>query len=189
MFNSQLKDYVKVYEGFYNEDFCKELVKNFGDVTWQPHEFYNPLTKTIYSHEHELSVSYEAVPFKKELDDKLWYAINGYVTKDMGFMKQWFSSWAGYSHCRFNRYDVSTQMTLHCDHIHSLFDGDRKGIPILTVLGALNEDYAGGEFVLCGEEIKLKQGDVIVFPSNFLYPHEVKPVTSGVRYSFVSWVW
>lgn len=70
-----------------------------------------------------------------------------------------------------------------------MFDGNKKGIPILTVLGGLNDDYEGGELILCGEQVELKAGEVLVFPSNFLYPHEVKPVKSGTRYSFVSWVW
>jgi predicted 2-oxoglutarate/Fe(II)-dependent dioxygenase YbiX len=36
-------------------------------------------------------------------------------------------------------------------------------------------------------EIKFKAGDLIIFPSIFLYPHLVKPVKKGTRYSFVSW--
>jgi predicted 2-oxoglutarate/Fe(II)-dependent dioxygenase YbiX len=39
------------------------------------------------------------------------------------------------------------------------------------------------------EEIKFKTGDLLIFPSNFLYPHRVEPVTKGVRYSFISWTW
>ena len=39
------------------------------------------------------------------------------------------------------------------------------------------------------KEIKLKAGDVMIFPSVFLYPHKVAPVTKGVRDTFVSWVW
>jgi predicted 2-oxoglutarate/Fe(II)-dependent dioxygenase YbiX len=38
-------------------------------------------------------------------------------------------------------------------------------------------------------EIKFKQGDVIIFPSLFLYPHKVEPVKKGTRYSYISWVW
>ena len=39
------------------------------------------------------------------------------------------------------------------------------------------------------KEIQLKKGDVLVFPSNFLYPHKVEPVTKGLRYSIISWVY
>jgi predicted 2-oxoglutarate/Fe(II)-dependent dioxygenase YbiX len=71
-----------------------------------------------------------------------------------------------------------------------MFDGQRKGIPTLTVLGGLNDDYEGGELMMFGDkQIYLPSGSVIVFPSNFMYPHEVKPVKSGIRYSYVSWSW
>ena len=53
---------------------------------------------------------------------------------------------------------------------------------------ALNDDYEGGEFIMFDNyEIKFKAGDLIIFPSVFLYPHLVKPVKKGIRYSFVSW--
>jgi predicted 2-oxoglutarate/Fe(II)-dependent dioxygenase YbiX len=81
-------------------------------------------------------------------------------------------------------------MAEHCDHIQSMFDGERKGIPILSVLCILNDNYSGGEFIMFKDkEIKLKQGDLLIFPSNFLFPHKVEPVTRGTRYSFISWVW
>jgi predicted 2-oxoglutarate/Fe(II)-dependent dioxygenase YbiX len=54
---------------------------------------------------------------------------------------------------------------------------------------ALNDDYEGGEFAFFGRELvyKLKKGSCIMFPSNFMYPHEIMPVTSGTRYSIVTW--
>jgi predicted 2-oxoglutarate/Fe(II)-dependent dioxygenase YbiX len=81
-------------------------------------------------------------------------------------------------------------MKLHCDHIHSLFDGERKGVPVLTILGVLNDDYEGGDLVLWEDTyMRPKKGSVLVFPSNFLYPHKVDTITKGTRYSFVSWAW
>ena len=54
---------------------------------------------------------------------------------------------------------------------------------------ALNDDYEGGEFAFFDRELvyKLKKGSCIMFPSNFMYPHEIMPVTSGTRYSIVTW--
>ena len=58
------------------------------------------------------------------------------------------------------------------------------------MIGALNDNYQGGEFIMFDDyEIKLKKGDFLLFPSVFLYPHLVKPVTKGTRYTFVSWSW
>jgi predicted 2-oxoglutarate/Fe(II)-dependent dioxygenase YbiX len=189
MFNTELKDYVRKYAGFFDESFCKDVVGSIENINWSLHTYNNPQTNTDRSYDHELSVSNEQVPLKAQLDQAIWEILKQYVTKDMAHLSGWFSGWTGYSLSRFNRYDESTQMKLHCDHIHTLFDGRHKGVPILTVLGALNNDYEGGEFILCGEQIEFKAGEVLVFPSNFLYPHEVKLVKSGTRYSFVSWAW
>ena len=53
----------------------------------------------------------------------------------------------------------------------------------------LNDDFEGGEFAFFDKELKYKlgKGDAIMFPSNFMYPHEIMPVTKGVRYSIVTW--
>ena len=53
----------------------------------------------------------------------------------------------------------------------------------------LNDDYEGGEFAFFNRELtyKLKKGSCIMFPSNFMYPHEIMPVTSGTRYSIITW--
>ena len=37
------------------------------------------------------------------------------------------------------------------------------------------------------DSIKLKKADAIMFPSNFMYPHEIMPVTQGTRYSIITW--
>ena len=85
---------------------------------------------------------------------------------------------------------MNQKMNLHCDHIPTIFDGQRKGIPTLSLLGSLNDNYEGGDLILFDDfKIELEKGDLIIFPSNFLYPHRVEPVLSGVRYSYISWVW
>ena len=65
----------------------------------------------------------------------------------------------------------------------------------LTVILNLNENYEGGDFVFFHQDnktemkrVSCKKGTVIMFPSNFLYPHAVEPVTKGTRYSIVSWL-
>lgn len=189
MIPQNLQDYVKVYEDFLPKDLCASTIEQLDEVTWQEHGFYNSVTNTMKSYDNELSISNDTVPVKQKIDEKVWYALERYILKDFADF-DWFNGWSGYTSVRFNKYDPTTKMKRHCDHIHSMFDGQRKGIPIITVLGALNDDYEGGEFYMFGDKkIDMPTGSVIVFPSNFLYPHEVKPVKSGVRYSYVSWAW
>ena len=81
-------------------------------------------------------------------------------------------------------------MELNIDNMHSLFDGDRRGIPILSMMGVLNDDFEGGMFVFNEhKEVRLEKGDVLIFPSNFIYRHKVRLVTSGTRYSWMSWAY
>ena len=185
-----LMDYVKIYENHISEDLCKSVVNSLNKANWYEHEFYQPHTDKYVSFDNELCISHDEIPEKKTIDEQVWFAINRYITKDLASFESWFNGWNGYTSVRFNRYDPKSQMKLHCDHIHAMFDGERKGVPILTVLGALNDDYEGGELMMFGDHrIHLPAGSVIVFPSNFMYPHEVKPIKSGIRYSYVSWTW
>jgi predicted 2-oxoglutarate/Fe(II)-dependent dioxygenase YbiX len=191
--NKNLKDYVKHYKSFLKNDICEKTILELNEINnnlWHQHEFYNA-TKNEYvkiSGDQELSTLYSKnISSKKIIMKKIWNAIHNYIT-DLNF--SWFSGWQGYSEIRFNKYSENTKMAQHCDHIRSLFDGEHKGIPILSVLGILNNDYKGGEFIMFeDEEIKLNKGDLLIFPSIFLYPHKVEPVKKGTRYSFISWVW
>jgi len=84
------------------------------------------------------------------------------------------------------KYENSGFYTWHVDHF--------AAIPrTMSCILLLNNDYEGGN--LCfrnpdgsGEwEIEVKPNRMIIWPSNFLYPHTVKPVTKGKRYSVVAW--
>ena len=104
-----------------------------------------------------------------------------------------------FSHCdvhtvsplRANRYNEGQGLANHTDHIRTLFDGDpdKRGIPILSASVNLNDDYEGGEFNFPELDVKLElgKGDLLLFPSLFLYQHEVMPVKSGTRCSLVAW--
>jgi hypothetical protein len=58
----------------------------------------------------------------------------------------------------------------------------------VSLVSYVNDDYEGGElfFRLQNLKVKPEAGDLFVFPSNFMYPHQAMPVTSGVKYSIVT---
>ena len=186
-----IKDYLKIYDNFVDLKLCKKIVRKIKKEEWGTHSYYEPINEKVIVHERELSVCYGTnIPETKQLQDSLWFGIDRYIREDIGACVKWYNAWSGYNAIRYNKYDVNTEMLLHCDHIQTMFDGKRKGIPTLTILGALNDDYEGGELMFWDQEqIELKAGQIMIFPSNFLYPHQVKPVTKGVRFSYVSWVW
>lgn len=185
--NFDLTTYLKIYPVFDNK-FCLDTINQLKQSKWETHSYTNPEDnyKSV-SFDNEFSICYSDIENKKEIMEKIWNVYLQYLT-DLNF--KWFASWAGYSEVRFNKYDVNTLMREHCDHINSLFDGERKGVPTMTALGTLNDDYEGGELIFWNDKkVIIPPGNIAVFPSNFLYPHFVAPVKKGVRYSFVSWAW
>lgn len=95
------------------------------------------------------------------------------------------------SRIRLNRYVRNQLMKPHVDHITSAFDGTRRGVPVLSLVGLVNKAEEGGEFFMNfrngSKEYLTSNGELLIFPSSFLFEHEVRPVKEGVRDSFVSW--
>jgi predicted 2-oxoglutarate/Fe(II)-dependent dioxygenase YbiX len=184
--NQDLTQYCQVYNNYFDPNYCKNILQSLEKVEWGLHRYFTSEGDYV-STETDLSVSYDEIPESNNLHQATWHAIKHYQ-ETLNF--SWFKSWHGMTSIRFNRYDQNTNMMPHCDHIHSLFDGERKGIPVLSIVGVLNNDYEGGEFVMWEDKkIELPAGSIMIFPSNFLYPHQVTPIIKGTRYSFVQWVW
>jgi hypothetical protein len=185
-----IENYLKVYDNFFDESFCDTVVNSLQKINWIENKFYSPKLPELISYNNEPSMSYDDILESNIIQNKLWFGIEQYITKDFKFCKEWFDGWNGYSRLRFNRYHINSQMKIHCDHIHSLFDGKIKGVPILSIIGLLNDNFVGGELVMWEEKIiKLKKGSIVIFPSNFMFPHMISKIISGTRYSFVSWVY
>jgi len=190
MKKEKLKDYILHLEKWIPEKTLKKTLKEIKTKQWIPHTHLNSVTLKTVIKKNELDrmLPDNFLACKKEIHDLIWKALEKYILKK--FKNKYHKGWSGFSGVNFNRYRNNQLMTKHCDHIKSLFEGERRGIPVLSMIGALNDNYQGGEFIMFDDyEIKLKKGDFLLFPSVFLYPHLVKPVTKGTRYTFVSWSW
>ena len=189
MMNKNLENYVLKVPDVLDDNLCKIILDELQSAHWEINTFYNHKNKTnkSVSAGKDLDTSYDIINSNKEILTKLWFVINKYVVDYLKF--SWFDSWDGYSSLKFNRYNKNQLMLEHCDHIKALFTGENRGIPVLSIVGALNNNYEGGEFIMFQDkEYKIKAGEVLIFPSNFLYPHKVLPVKDGIRYSYTSWV-
>ena len=170
---------------------CRSLIResSLPESKWSKHSWYNYGRDDLHSMpEKELDVINSTGDQFKSLGNYLGTALQNYQKKYSRAKDNMGPTWIHHiSQVRFNRYKIGTKMRSHHDHIQSLFDGKLKGIPIISIVGLLNDNYEGGAFMCREKEIKLIRGDILLFPSNFMYPHEVKEITKGIRYSFVSW--
>ena len=73
-------------------------------------------------------------------------------------------------------------MDFHVDDL-GLFEYHMAGIVYL------NDNYIGGEISFLTQDVTIKPkiGDLITFPGNLYYAHEVKEILSGDRYNIPVW--
>ena len=189
--SSNLSDFIFTEKSI-PDTICDYVLKELESNHWEKHQwgsiYGNAVDKTEAPKEPDITYS-------KPLDSIL----NSFVLQTGNKYQKKYSDESHYntsnfifsfSEIRFNRYHIDQKMEMHFDHIKSLFNGYNPGIPVLSFIGALNDNYEGGELVFWKDySIKLKKGEVICFPSNFLYQHRVNPILSGVRDTFVCWAW
>lgn len=193
--DKNIEHYVFHKKNFLDKKECSNCIQELNVNVWKKHDWHYPNNGTFGKPSgddepeviRDILYSDKVEKINQAIIKKLHVTILEYV-KSLKF--DWYNAWNGYSSLKFIRYYPNQTMKNHCDHIHDLFDGARKGVPILSIIGVLNDDYEGGELTMFEDKtIETKAGDLLIFPSNFLYPHEITPVTKGVRHSYVSWVW
>jgi hypothetical protein len=92
----------------------------------------------------------------------------------------WDISINHYEPLNFVKYEYpNSYFKRHIDHSPNI-------VRTVSAVVYLNDDYEGGElrFLRLDElAIKPEAGDILVFPSTYLYEHESKNVTKGAKYS------
>lgn len=77
---------------------------------------------------------------------------------------------------RMLKYEKGTKIHPHTDHDPYVYG---------SCTFNLNDDYTGGEFSFWkGKyDLQLSKGEGVIWPADYFWVHEVKEITSGVRYS------
>lgn len=184
-----LTDYIFVERGVLSHEFCKNFIQAHLPEEWEKHSWSyvdksgNHLSQSRKKLDEELLVQETKPPFVDEMINAFSHSTLSYYNKlniSEGLMRT-------FSTPRINRYVEGTNMAPHHDNIVSLFDS-KSGSPVLSFLAFLNDDYEGGDIVFFDDlKIKVSAGDIMIFPSAFMYKHHVTTVTKGERWSCVSW--
>jgi predicted 2-oxoglutarate/Fe(II)-dependent dioxygenase YbiX len=188
---SKLKDLIVVEKGLIPKDVCDHVIQTIEKRDWAPHTWYNAQAGTFGSEATmELDVQNTTEELQELLTPYVIQAGASYNEKAHYNCERTKQIMYKFSKIRFNRYSPGQIMRKHHDHIASLFSPPEQGIPVLSFIGNLNDDYEGADLVFWDDyTVPLGKGDIIMFPSLFLYPHAVTEATKGKRFSFVSWAW
>jgi len=130
-------------------------------------------------------LSYEGVP----TDVFYWNYIKNQIEKVYYFYKIKFPKMKSSKINQIDllKYSIGGKYEIHTDQF-------TKNARHLSIIVNLNDGYEGGDLIFTDQKekeikrLKLGKGSIVFFPSNFMYPHGIQPITKGTRYSIVAWL-
>lgn len=186
-----LDRYIKLYPNFLSLETTSVLIRfaasrNFEKARIGKHGILDEEVRKV--------LSYPIEPRSKSLTDCHWanflnykiVSVMQHYLKEQKFLD--FGNIYLLNQLDLLKYDKDHHYSFHVDHGINM-NSNRT----LSAILFLNNDYKGGE--LCfkntyDDEQKIVNpipGTLIIWPSNMLFPHMVKPVIEGVRYTVVAW--
>ena len=184
--SQKLENFIKIYDNIVSKELCEKILNEYKNSSdWNPTSVGDNVVNSnirncdgiLISDDQIIEKNYEV---RKNIDMNLHQQLLKVVEKYSNEFPHFCPSIdTGY---QLLKYETGQFYTQHTD---SFINQQRSISCSLT----LNEDFVGGEFAFFDREIMIRNsvGSVIVFPSNFMYPHEVMPVKDGIRYSIVTW--
>jgi predicted 2-oxoglutarate/Fe(II)-dependent dioxygenase YbiX len=181
-----IDDYIVIIEGVITNALCDAVLEEFkNEEEWVKTVVGSGETRTDIRSAETVVISY---PHVIEKNPKVRGKLDKYIFASAGLaIKKYNERFplcniqqdSGYELLRYKEGQFYTE------HTDSFKDRPRA----VSCSFALNDDYEGGEWSFFNREkvIKVPKGAAVLFPSNFMYPHEIMPVTKGTRYSIVTW--
>jgi hypothetical protein len=184
---------VIVYNNAIPEDFCKNIIdvleSNLNGKTrykWSP--------ATVTEADEALETARKCVDFKvgsttmgprneenSEIYDMHKKAFDHIKPLADDYGSYWGVGIQYYEAFNFVKYEgAGTHFKVHADHGPAY-------VTTISIVAYINEDYEGGElyFPRFDLTIKPKTGDVVIFPSTYIYEHASNDMISGTKYSIV----
>ena len=172
---------------FLSSEECNGLIEVFENNKSRSVQEYSTHSSTLLT-ENSTFNALQINPSNPEVfnfvKSKTQQAVSQYVDY-LDSSKMFFSgifTGLNYSHSyRILKYKLNSSIHPHSDHSPFTYG---------SITLNLNEDYKGGEFCFFNNQyqVKLKQGEALIFPADYFWVHEVRPVTSGNRYSVNSFL-
>jgi predicted 2-oxoglutarate/Fe(II)-dependent dioxygenase YbiX len=190
-FNHRLSDYIVVIRGIISKEMCQQVIDLYKD-----NEKWDWALTTIGLNldarkVKQVHISDPAVRQQGSQYDKMDAEIFKVMSKAKDMYIQTLTKKRGIEHVPQINSDEGYQLLHyaegyyfkeHCDHGSGM-------TRVLTCTLNISDDHDGGLFrFLRGEfDVRLNAGDAVLFPSNFMFPHEVTEITRGERHSIVTW--
>lgn len=183
-----LRGFIKVFDNVIDPNLCDRIIEEYrDDNNWQSaqvgganivNESIRRVTSIKLDDPYNIHKDFEKrYKLTYDLSEAIFFAIQKYkqIAPSMNADEN-----SGYDLLRYQVGDF------YKEHTDSFVSNPRH----VSCSFHLNDDYEGGEFAFFNREfkIKAKKGSVVMFPSTFMFPHEILPVTKGTRFSIITWI-
>ena len=169
--NLDLSKKIFVKAGALSNDACEELINasieslNKGEDKY-PEFFTTSFSSCLLPLDHSIHYNLQ----------ETYSEINNFFNFDISFAEPY----------EIKKYESEDYFGPHFDNYGSLSENIDRKLTIVVFLSKENS-YEGGELNVFGKDIKVEQGSIVAFPSFF--PHSVSKITSGERWSVITWLW
>ena len=181
-----LEDFIITIDSAVPNELCDRIIKEYDNCDfWLSSRIGNGTVDNSIRNCDNINISEEIVinknfDIRKKIDEDFFQCASKTLSEYRNIFPEIGAEIdTGYSLLRYN------EGQFYIQHTDSFKSQQRS----LSCSFVLNSDFEGGEFAFFDRELifSLNKGESILFPSNFMFPHEIMPVTSGTRYSIITW--
>lgn len=181
-----LEDYIFTLDNVVPGELCDRILEEYRDCSfWTPTSVGNGNVDDQIRNCDTINISENVViqknfDVRKKIDEDFYLCASNAINEYRKLFPEVASEIdTGYGLLRYKKGQFYIQ---HTDS----FKNQQRSVSCSFLL---NDDYEGGEFAFFDREIVISgsKGSIVMFPSNFMFPHEVMPVISGTRYSIITW--
>ena len=191
-FSSSMLDHILYLPSFIDKDICLSVMNSLDKLE---KDNSAPYTDGLLNNDAD-SYFDPDIEYIDTVRDRIFVdGIKEYADKVRSF------NWSYYDtdsfHCSemiIRRYNQGSEFKYHHDDIiGEIFPHwflRRQNILTCNFYFSNADDYDGGDLVFtCGKSFHPSMGDIIIFPSNWMFYHEVQKITKGTRYSGTVWLY
>ena len=185
--SNTLEQYIHVFDDILSDQLCDEILNEYVNSNeWSDSlvgggvvskEIRN-CDQILISQQNIISKNYEK---RNEIDSMIHKSVGKAIQKYHECHKEFqISIDTGYQILRYQ------EGQFYIEHTDSFTEQQRS----ISCSLQLNDDYEGGNFGLFNRQMQIRggKGSAVMFPSNFMFPHEIMPIIKGTRYSIITWL-
>lgn len=181
--------YINIFENVLHKTILQRLLKYIdNDIKGEKGRIIDNSSGTVNLQTRDVSIHWLS-PNDKSLTDVFWYNYLRNIFKknlDNYFkIRNMHHGFSKHFEIHFLKYYKGNHYVKHTDYAKTT---PRE----FSFSLILNDDFEGGDFCFFFNDkkfpVNLKANSLLIFPSNFIYPHAIEPITSGMRKAVVGWI-